>query len=266
MAVLMIPAVHKYWKQTKIKNKFLFWITITFTMDIFIAHILWVLASLFTCNNLTLYHLMLNMWLQLFVLQKLLWLALLFKRLDFIFIASPFKLSSRTLRLFWISYFTLIIIGIASAVGYGNYYDSVATLILLLIASMMGIGLTLSVMYLFIYKLIAVYKMTNRDPELLTMITRDSLLSFIEIIMTIIFMTSIVLSSGTESIHVDLIIDVLASIDLFTSFWGVILGYQAFNDWYLKLFGCCDGKCKSCCNAIITGKDENVIVEMSAMS
>ena len=94
-----------------------------------------------------------------------------------------------------------------------------------------------------------------------TMITRNTLLSCISISMSIVFTLMAILLPATKSIHFAVVGGLFISVELMTSFWGAILGYRAFNDWYIKICGCCDRKCKSCCGSIIGNTDEMQMVK-----
>ena len=106
-----------------------------------------------------------------------------------------------------------------------------------------------------------VYRATDSDPDMIAMITKNSLLGFIYLLSVLIFATTTILAIQTNSIHYGLVNGVYLGIDLSVSFWSVILAYKDFKGWYRKMCGCCDSKCKSCWNRMIRKSDLDIMTK-----
>ena len=83
------------------------------------------------------------------------------------------------------------------------------------------------------------------------MITKTTLLSVISIFSTYYWRLQLLIPTS-KSIHVNPIVGLFTTMDLFTNFWCVILLFKTFNDYYIKICKCCDTKCKICWNRIVS--------------
>ena len=71
-----------------------------------------------------------------------------------------------------------------------------------------------------------VYRTTDSDPDLITMITKSSLLEFIQLLSFLIFDMVTMLTIHTQSIHFAFVNGIAVGIDLSSDFWCVILKYN----------------------------------------
>ena len=176
-------------------------------------------------------------------------------RLQIIFKGARHRLSSFTVKLYWILYSLTIISFVAGAISYANFFGNIIGFINIMIAFMIGSILFIILVILFINKLITVYRTTDSDPEMIALITKNSLLSFIPTISVFIYMSVVALVMMEKSIHFGVVNGIVLCIDMSVSLWTTILAYRSFNGWYETMCGCCDEKCKSCWNGMIGRND-----------
>ena len=103
-----------------------------------------------------------------------------------------------------------------------------------------------------------VYKYVNKQSnidgsELIQVITKTNLLAIISIFATLLHAIGAMLahSPSTKSVHFEMIANLLFTFDLTTNFWCILLSYRGYNDWYLKICGCCDSLCTVCWYKIV---------------
>ena len=123
------------------------------------------------------------------------------------------------------------------------------------------IGLILSIVYLFLHKIISVYRNVNgiksdeeSEEELIRVITKHTILTMSTITWTLLFIVVIILVATDKknaAIH-ESIGDIVATGDVFVNFVCILLSMEYNKEWYNKICGCLDAKCKICCYSIVT--------------
>ena len=270
MAIVMIPVFYKYikLKSESIKNKCLFWTGLVFFSLIFLCHILWAIGSIYFCHDLNAFAFISNIWSQLYVLQLFLLLAILFARLYYPFKGTAFGLSTLTIKTYCILYTIAALLLVAGAIAYSNFYNTFIGLLILGLAWLMMIIVMMTLVILFIYKLMQVYKSIDGDTELIATITKTSLLCFISISSSLFLAIAGIITPSTGSVHVNLIVGLFTTNDMFTNFWCVVLGFKRYHQWYLQGCKCCDSKCRSCWYKCAgkDGKDANMMMKEIVMA
>ena len=232
--------IHSYLKSKLKTIKLLFYSGTTFFIMIFIALLSYSFWSINRCHNWrisTIFHLIAT---QLYILQTMMLAAILFYRLYKVFKTTKFALNILTIRLFSTCYIIASLIGIGAGITYsthrtiGRFIGS--------IAGIFGIIIIGYIFILYVYKLFLVYK-SEKDEDLINVITKTSLLAFISIFNTFLVFTIIPLISVINSVHFSFIWNVLVVMDLYTNFFCIYLQYKYFNPYYLKICGVCDRKC-----------------------
>eukprot|EP01084_Bolivina_argentea_P172358 298567_1 len=179
----------------------------------------------------------------------LLWLVM-FIKLYYVFKESRYALSKCTVRSF-IALFIILpfIMFIAVIIGI-SMSGATGVILLLLYATFSGI-----LSYLFVYKLVKIYKDTqqfdesgviNPNNRILSTITRASLLAFISFSFSLINPIVSYIVYDEESYFDDFISAVIMLMDIYTNVICVILTYGPFTTQYMTCCGVCDKQCKIC--------------------
>ena len=228
-------------------------------MSLFLTSTTLILNSIYFCRDKSIYTIIVNIFSQLYALQSILLLALLFQRLFHVFKGTILSLSSCTITVWWTTYSITIISLIAAAIGHGSFYNEDIGRLILAIGFLMLIIDVIILKVLFLFKLKQVYSDLDCDPKLMTIATKTSLLGIFSILSTI-FMSIAAVSAPpkTKSIHINFIIGSFITNDLITNFWCAILMFNQFNDCYLRICKSCDAKCRTCWFRIV-GRDEVMI-------
>ena len=114
------------------------------------------------------------------------------------------------------------------------------------VAFLMSIIALIILTTLLLYKTLQVYKQADKDPILIEMITKSSVLSFISIFLTLLTGLSFAANPDSHSIHIQFFAKFISIFDISSNFWCIMLSYSEYNDRYSKLCGYCDSKCKTC--------------------
>ena len=112
--------------------------------------------------------------------------------------------------------------------------------------------LTASTTYIFIYKLVKVYKMdSNKDEngQLIRVMTKTAFLTMISIFITILTYLFNRVDLGFDPLSETRrnIADTISTMDVYTNLICFVLTFQSFEKYYNKLCGCCDSKCQRMC-------------------
>ena len=119
---------------------------------------------------------------------------------------------------------------------------------------------------LFIFKLIIVYKECRKNlkthSKLLHTVTRTAILCFASSISAGVFIIiylirGSIVSIGGDSAHLYLLNHMTFVADLWTNFLSILLSFDYFNVWYMRLCGCCDKRCHLCWDFCAKGKGES---------
>ena len=116
---------------------------------------------------------------------------------------------------------------------------------------------------LFIYKIIQVYQSMGNDEELIGMITKATILTFISIFITCLAPISIIALNNSDSVHIRSITTLVIIADLYSNFICIVLEYDYFNGYYSRLCSCMDIKCRKLWSKMVGVSDETKAIEIS---
>ena len=246
--ITMLPAFYKFLKSKKVQKQYLFWAGAIFFVIIFFTIIINIFYSVHVCRNYEMYTIFVNIFTLSYTFQTCLLLGLSFARLHFAFHGTLFALSTLTIKLHLIYYSLSMIVLIVSAIIYSNFPHTNTGLLMVITgcAFLMLIIALIILTALFAYKTLQVYKHADKDPKLIEIITKLSVLAFIPLFGTLLDALAVVALIESASIHIQLLVALFAIFDLSTNFWCIILSYSEYNGWYLKLCGRCNSECKAC--------------------
>ena len=210
----------------------------------------------------------------LFLTQYAVLMVLLFYRSKLVFEGTAFELSQFTVWTFYIMYISAIILGIF--VSFSNDLSGETGLsslqtILTLLCGLIGISIVSFLTVLFVKKLVDVNKY-NDDNNLLSTITKQTILSLISIASMLVLFAIIAADTATgllsSSNHGAFIWNLFTLSDVWTNFLCIWLAYGAFGDYYDKICGCCDAKCKQFCSKLSKPKTngKKAIDDVESMS
>ena len=193
----------------------------------------------------------------LYLAQYAIMIFLLFYRLKVVFDGTTYRLSQRTKWAFFIMYVLLIFMVVSSQLVYIllGWHSSVGA-ILLSVAALSAILIIFFLTFLFVTKLIDVNKRCacQRETKWLFTITKQSVLTLISIVSSLVMLIIFFLLSSTGllalSIDANFVFHLCVLIDIWTNFICILLGYHSFNAYYFKMCGCCDIKCRQLCGVM----------------
>lgn len=203
----------------------------------------------------------------LYVTQFYLLLLVLYTRLKVIFQDTMWKISRNMVRFYTTIFVITPSIFIVAAIIHTILPFTIIDLIGVLLCFVMIIILIISMMVLFIRKLIQIYKnaflTTETDDSTLwiSTITKTTLLTFISILLTLLSPISLAMANVTKSTHAVWVSNFMVLFDVYTNFICVTLSYNHHADHYNKLCGCMDSQCRKMWTKMVTSKsgDEEVI-------
>ena len=194
--------------------------------------------------------------------QYFLMILLLFYRLKTVFDGTSYQLSQCTVWTFYSMYALFIILGVivssSNDVSGERPLTAVETTLTML-AGLLLLAIISLLTFLFVKKLIVVNKAIsdasqNETNKLLSQITKQSILSLISISSFIVVLAIIgflaVAGFSTTSVHGIFIWIFFSLIDVWTNFICIFLSYRSFGDYYTKMCGCCDTRCKRLCREL----------------
>eukprot|EP01084_Bolivina_argentea_P083378 150956_1 len=246
-AISIIPGVCAYIK-AQIKGnlqvtKPLFYAGIVFFIVSVTAIITFFGAVISYCDHNKLHKVFAMIGPLLYALQTILLIGILFYRLLAIFQDTVFALRKWISTLFLLLYtITAVIFVFASVMWSISYaissWSSFVTGILV-------IFLIVYLNALFIYKLIkANNNCEQKDQQLIMVITKTALLSFISTFVTLSCAIFFSLGPSIDSIYWGFIRDLLILADEYTNFACVFLSYAYFKRYYEKICSKCDATCR----------------------
>eukprot|EP01084_Bolivina_argentea_P146260 256165_1 len=266
-AICLCPVIYvfsiSYFNGVLKTIKSLFYASLILYLMVFTDCTLFALWSVTKCHHVQISLIIHNIALQLYVIQIIVLGIILFYRLYTLFKSTPFQLSKLVTR-FYLSLILIVsFLGIFAAVMYSNYL-SIARFVSSLIG-IFGMILMISIICLYIYKLFLVYK-TGNDDDLMNVITKTSLLTFISILNTILVFITLPLFSFEKiqySPHCNYAWNLIVIADLYTNVFCIFLGFKHFKQHYIKVCGFCDVKCNRICtkyveNNIRVAKEINI--------
>ena len=183
---------------------------------------------------------------------------LLFYRLKVVFDGTAYRLSRFTTWAFYTMYILSSILAVSvQVVNILMGGHSPVRTILTSFSGLCGILMIFFLTFLFVTKLIDVNKHCDghRENKFLSTITKQSILTLISIASLLVSVVIFFLLSSTgmyvSSIDAYFIWKLCVLIDIWTNFICILLSYQSFNAYYIKMCGCCDTKCKELCGKLV---------------
>eukprot|EP01083_Nonionella_stella_P021765 60277_1 len=259
-ALTMVTMTGVYIRRTK-EYGFLFWVGIVF----FTIDICAMIAMIFTASFLHSPHhfdefaASFNLLGQLYAVQYIVLIGILYARLKVIFDNTPFRLSKRLHKSFMIFYAIAAPTFIFTTVLYQNHLSAISYIASAIVLGIISTVLPGTLITLFIKKLRRVhgyakgkrdgrFEVTTNDESdtfLVKIITKTSLLAFTSI--AISMFTGTVFSCiqfQSDNLHYYALGgDFLCTLDVFSNFLSIWLSYKEADDWYAKICGICDSRC-----------------------
>ena len=132
-----------------------------------------------------------------------------------------------------------------------SYMVIIALMFILLII------LIISLLILFIVKLINVYTRLSNDDELISAITKTTILTLASVSFTFIVPIAIIFVNTIQNETVSVLIgSIVSSLDMFTNFLCVMLSFNYFDNLYLMICGRMHNLCKLCWYRIVGNTDD----------
>ena len=106
-------------------------------------------------------------------------------------------------------------------------------------------SLMIGVIVVFVRKLMEIYKAESQE-SFIDVITKISILTFMSIFVTLVDLIAVAVRFFIANTFTVSLSTHIMMYDAFTNCLCMALSYRMFNNWYVKLCGFVDGKCKSC--------------------
>ena len=241
----------------------------TFATLTFISFIISIPRRIFDCNQDDPVASILElMFIIFYAIQIYLLLLLSFMRIVYILKDSPFKLSKNMVKFYHYTFIALpcivaiFIIGLVMDIAIVMILAAILFFVIIVV-------LMISIMILFIAKLIKIYKLCNDDDSnMVGLITKNSILTFIfvlGILLMIIFVFVLNTTVNTNSASMDGIGDLVININVYVNLLCVILSFEIFYGYYIKICLCCHNKCSSMCRKCVAKEEGDIkIIEMNS--
>lgn len=174
-------------------------------------------------------------------------LAIFFIKVYIIFKGTPLHLSQCTRRCFAVFFIIDVLLPISLAISLLlSDHRKLISAILLLFTFIFAISTLISIISLFINKMIKTYKILMNDDDLIKIITKTIILTFTSIFITILTFLAFIIDSvrtgGNPNIWV-VVTTIMGDFDVLTNFLCIIFAYE-FNTKYYQIF--CGGMDKIC--------------------
>eukprot|EP01084_Bolivina_argentea_P194674 334052_1 len=269
MVIPMYSFTKTYCKKKLGSSKLLCYLGMIFYVSIFAYYFIMAIANGLWCQHTDFAVLIHHFAYFLYPLQGAILVIILFSKLVHIFKDTQFQLSSITIYIFiglTITSFTTSCCGQIMARFLPQFYSIGVSLWILSFVPYILTVIWLNC--LFIYKVFTVFnKSCQKRPrvvEMLNLITKTALLSFISTLQIVIFMIFMFLNLLVfKSIHFKFLRHLVLLMDLHTNFLSVFLSYKYYHEWYMKLCGCCHSKCFKCwTNCFGNLNEENIATEI----
>eukprot|EP01084_Bolivina_argentea_P289395 496945_1 len=173
-----------------------------------------------------------------------------FINLYYIFRESIIGINSKTKYIFIAIFTCQPIIILSTAILEIKFRGTVLWYCIFALNYILLIIVCISIVILYVYKLVIVYTVFNKDIILIKLITKTSILAITSIIFSLITIFLMIYKYGTNT---DIFyVHAITSIDILTNFLCIMLGFQYFENHYNKLCGLCLHKqCELCWVCIV---------------
>ena len=192
-------------------------------------------------------------------------IIIFFHRIVRVFKKTPFQLKKITIRIYNIS-FILLPSWLFAGIALGWIICKSECILVGIVASLFllfYILLLISLVSLFIYKLIQVYNNEQDDNgTLVAAITKLAVLVSLSVFVTFTNMITTVFYFQYERVWIEWLSIFVAIADLYTNFICVIMCFKAFKSHYDLLCHGLDSICKICWNKIVNCNDARILMIM----
>ena len=199
-----------------------------------------------------------------------------FYRISIAFSGSIFELSTtstRTFNICFIMFILYLLATFAGIMGTSSVERNVNGIYLIVIFAIASFGLYLlfvvSLLILFVYKLVQVYRNVDNNERYLFIITKITLLNWTSFVTTIIFMIFLVISRSNDHLYqLEIVSEFIDIMDNFSNFVFIILSFHAYDNHYLKTCKYCHNICYLGCSKLfgINSKTMDDIILDKTMS
>jgi len=245
----MLPMVYLFaraYKENKLRvNRGLFAVGAIFFLTVAITWISWFFQVYVFCRgDLKLLITGLNWGGQMFSIQTLMLIGILYYRLYSIFNETPMALS-KVMNIAFSIYYLLMSIFLIFGLGvWANYFANSS--LILAICGLLVVAAIVFLQFMFSYKLYRVHKSVGRhghEQGMKAIIVKNTLLAVISTSVTLLLFVMIALDPIVNSVHFMFFRSTCAALDLYTNYFCILLSYSYFDAYYVKLCGCCDRGC-----------------------
>ena len=185
----------------------------------------------------------------LYTTQSIMVIIILFIRLIHIFEGTALALSRTLINLFIASVTIMAISSATCAISYNllEEYSSNGTLIMT-VNSLWALTCILYIIFLVCLNGVFVKKMhtvfhgidTNKNEKMKNLICKTTVLCMVSSMTIVAFMIPFFTSHMMESPHIVFVSDIMFIADLYTNFLSILMAYNYFDVYYMRLCGFCD--------------------------
>lgn len=271
MILTTIPALYKTIEQLRKKSQSpneksyhaLFWFGLSFQIVTILTIIDLIIASIFYCPYTlhkkfsVLFNIAQGTYTILLAAHYYILLLILFIRLYFAFKGSTFALKKCTVRFYTFCYILQPITFISGSFLYLMDNEEFG-LFLVAITAILILCIIISIVILYVNRLIMVYRLSDGDEHYMGIATKTTILTVICLTVTMIGYTPFILINYLNG-HSYWIYEICLLIDIYANWICVVGGYPMFSTYYERLCGALDLKCRNCCRYIL-GIDNEINV------
>eukprot|EP01083_Nonionella_stella_P186754 684668_1 len=237
--------------------------SVIFLISTPIALLFWGLISTSRCTGLPHEFLFFPaIFIVLYVTQSITLLLIFFNRILNVFRPTKFGLSHCTTNVYIALFVFELISGALMGIAYILEMGTIA-LVLIALFFVTLVILIISLVILFIYKLMQVYKCMEEESStmLATVITKTTILFSISVVATFMDYITIFLRTETPNNRVlNWIQEYITICDLCTNFLCTIMSFKSFKMYYSKICACLDSKCRSCWAEVVNRTNVDVML------
>lgn len=247
LLISIIPIIYTFIRnrvRNKIKTpRLLFYPGLLLLVVTFLLLALNLTIGVYFCDtNQAIYQLLLVPFSQLYGTQFYLLMLSLFLRLQYVLNGTLQAFSRLTLSIMTIIFILLPVMSVIAGI---MYHDPNGRF-MVFGAFVIALALIISILFMYIRKLLAIYKNIDSDPKLIEIITKTTILTLISISAT--FLTSMCITMKpimSEFMDFQVIETFILYIDVYTNFLCVVLTYRYFDKYYSLLCKGMHSKCES---------------------
>ena len=148
--------------------------------------------------------------------------------------------------------------------GYDTAINSTEYIIIAALQFTLSICIAIYVSILFLYKLYHINKVTmehtndqmdDKNADFLSIITKTSIATIISMTTTIIMIIFLFASTFGQTVGLWLMYIIMILLDTLTNFFVIVITNNFAKDYYIKLCGCLDIRCRKYCLSLHGNKE-----------